>query len=186
LLLVGAWALVGSACLIPQDDTVLPDQLPPKKNSPPRILAPSIVPAQRRATIQVGPPRETCPRADFSLTVVDEDNADVIRSEWFVDPGPTYEPTATSPLFNGGPVYPAGGANRQVTAPNAVLTFLSGLVDGKEHLVEAWVTDGDFESNAPPTSVSRPSRTLPDGTVVPDVGYTDSTLWAVTVQECPP
>lgn len=185
LLLLGGLALMESACLLPQDDTVLPD-LPPKKNSPLRVLAPSIKPEQRKATIHVGTVSETCPRPEFSMTVSDDDTADQIRSVWFVDPRPNYEPTATNPAFSGGVIFGGTSVTRQVTAPNAMLTFLTGLVDGKEHLVEAWVTDSEFDPNAPPTSVSRPNRTLSDGTVVPDIAYTDSNVWVVTVEECTP
>ena len=185
LLLLGCLTLMESACLLPQDDTVLPD-LPPKKNSPLRVLAPSIKPEQRKTTIHVGTVSETCPRPEFSMTVSDDDTADPIRSLWFVDPTPNYEPTSTNPVFSGGVIFGGTSVTRQVTAPNAMLTFLNGLVDGKEHLVEAWVTDSEFDPNAPPTSVSRPDRTLPDGTIVPDIAYTDSNVWVVTVEDCAP
>lgn len=185
LLLLGCLALIQSACLLPQDDTVLPD-LPPKKNSPLRVLAPSIKPEQRKTTIQVGTVSETCPRPEFSMQVSDDDTGDRIRSQWFVDPRPNYEPTATNPVFSGGTIFGGTSVTRQVTAPNAMLTFLTGLVDGKEHLVEAWVTDGEFDPNAPPTSVSHDPQTLPDGTVVTDTAYTDSNVWVVTVEECAP
>jgi hypothetical protein len=185
LLLFACLALAGSACLIPQDDAVFPD-LPPRKNSPLRVLAPSVKPEQRKTTIRVGPVSETCPRPEFSMTVADEDTGDQIRSLWFVDPTPTYQPTPTNPVpvFNGGVIFGGTSVTRQVSAPNAMLTFLTGLVDGREHLVEAWVTDGEFDPNGPPTSVSRPDRTLPDGSTVPDTAYTDSNVWIVRVEDC--
>lgn len=184
LLLCGAVALLEGACLIPQDDTVLPD-LPPKKNSPLRVLAPTAKPAQRRTTVQVGTPGPTCLRPEFSMTVLDEDTGDPIRSQWYVDPTATYEQTPTNPVFTGAVIFGGTSTTRQVTAPNAMLTFLASLVDGKEHLVEAWVTDSEFTPDAPPTSVFRDQRVLPDGTEVPDTAYTDFNVWVVKVEPCP-
>lgn len=184
LLLLGCLALMESACLLPQDDTVLPD-LPPKKNSPPRILVPSVIPDQRRKTIQVGTPGPTCPPTEFSMTVADDDVADPIRSQWFVDPDVDYVQSATHPVFSGGVIFGTDAVNRQVKAPNAMLTYLSSLKDGREHLVEAWVTDSEFDKDAPPTKVSRPPRILSDGTEVTDTGYTDSNVWFITVEDCP-
>lgn len=182
-LLVGWLALMGSACLIPQDDTVLPD-LPPRKNSPLRILALTVKPEQRRRQVTVGTPSPTCVPDEFSMTVADDDVGDPIRSQWYVDPQPDYAQTPTSPVFNGLPIFPGTVVNRQVTAPNAMLTFLSSLNDGKEHLIEAWVTDSDFLPG-PPTNASRPDRTLPDGTTADDPAFTDAHVWLVTVERCP-
>ncbi len=184
LLLAVAGALMSSACLIAPDDTVLPD-LPPKRNSPLRVLAASVVPAQRKSTIYVGLPSPTCRPTEFSLTVADDDVVDAIRSQWFVDPDVAYVPSTTNPAFSGGVIFGASAVNRLVKAPNAMLTFLSSLKDGREHLIEAWVTDSDFDADAPPTKVSRPPRTLPDGTQVADFGYTASNVWVITVEDCP-
>jgi GAF domain-containing protein len=185
VLLLGACALMASACLIPQDDDVLPD-LPPKKNSPPRILAQTVQPAQRKTSVVVGTPSPTCLRTEFSMTVEDEDTGDLLRSQWYVDPRPDYQNTASTPVFAGAVIFGGTSVNRTVTAPNAMLTFLSSLNDGKEHLIEAWVTDGEFDPNAAPTQVTRPDRTLPDGTSVPDTAYSDANVWVITrVESCP-
>lgn len=185
VLLFGACALMASACLIPQDDDVLPD-LPPKKNSPLRVLAQTVQPAQRKTSIIVGTPSPTCLRTEFSMTVEDEDTGDLLRSQWYVDPRPDYQNTATTPVFAGAVIFGGTSVNRTVTAPNAMLTFLSSLNDGKEHLIEGWVTDGEFDPNAAPTQVTRPNRTLPDGTSVPDTAYSDENVWVITrVESCP-
>lgn len=184
LLLLGCVALMESACLLPQDDTVLPD-LPPKKNSPLRILAQTVQPAQRKTPIVVGTPSPTCPRTEFSVVVADEDTGDPIRSQWYVDPNQNYEPSATSPVFNGSPIFGGAAVNRTLTAPPAMLTYLQGLSNAQEHVIEVWVTDGDFVPG-PPTGATRPDRTLPDGTQVTDPAFTDAHVWIVTrVETCP-
>lgn len=184
-LLCALVALTSGACLMTQDDDVLP-ALPPRRNSPPRILAESLEPDQPRKTIYLGPASETCPPPEFSLTVADDDVTDQLRSMWFVNAENGYIASPTNPVFafSGGVIYGAGEVNRQVKAPGSMLTYLASLKDGRSHLVEVWVTDGEFEIDAPPTKVTRPPRTLPDGTEVRDYGYTDSNLWDITVEDC--
>jgi hypothetical protein len=184
LLLLGLVALLESACLIPQDDPVLPE-LPPKKNSPLRVLAQTMKPAQRRTTVLVGMLGPSCPRPEFSLTVADDDTGDPIRSQWYVNPRPDYQPTANNPVFSGATIFGGTAVNRTVTAPNAMLTYLDSLNRNEEHLIEVWVTDGEFDPNAPPTQASRPDRTLPDGTVVADPPSTGFNVWVVKVVNCP-
>ncbi|MEW5740470.1 MAG: hypothetical protein AB1938_16200 [Myxococcota bacterium] len=159
-------------------------ELPPKKNAPLRVLPQTAKPAQRRTTIFVGTLSPSCPRNEFSMTVYDEDSDDPIRSQWYIDPETNYEPTPDRPVFTGNPIFGGTSVTREVTAPNAMLTFLASLKDGNEHIVEGWVTDSEFVQDAPPTQVFRPPRTLADGTEVMDTPYTDFNVWVVKVENC--
>lgn len=168
-------------CLAFEDYPVLPD-LPPKKNSPLRILPTGFKPEQQETTVTVG---ANCARTTFSVQVADEDYGDSIRSLWFVAPGPTTTGLPGNPVLGGNTL------ERQVNSPNGVWAALTALADGNAHRVEVLVTDGEFEevvtNNVVSYRAKRPDRLLPDGTTLPDTAYTDSFLWLVTVQSgaCP-
>ena len=132
------------------------------ENHPPRIV--QTTPSLR--TTWYG--TNLCPslNANFALTVEDLD-ADVLHSLWFIDPTPESAPWATSPV--------AGDAQeRVVTAPSA-LSFrnaLSNLPPGVP-LLTAWVGDSDF--NEP----------VGGAVTVTGAGGTDSFTWVLDVEPCP-
>ena len=162
-------------CLIPQDDQVIA-ALPPKRNSPPRIVGQA--PPTPRTTYYSS---SGCPNKTFSLTVEDEDTGDTLRSLWFIDVSPSalpYAPTKTPPN---------GSKQRAVGAPTS-LSFtnaLSNLASGT-HLLTAYVADSEFDevSNGV-INVTRPPVVLPTGETVTDDGYIDSFTWVLDVEPCP-
>jgi hypothetical protein len=161
-------------CLLPQDDVVFPD-LPPKKNSPLRIV--SQQPPMREVSLKVGALSTTCPANEFSVIVKDEDLGDTTRSLWFID-----RTMDTPPVAQTGYV-PGGSVQRVVTAPAALVSQLSALVDGQRHNVEVFVTDGEFSDTVGQATYPAGGY-LPDGGLR-DVAYVDSYLWLVEVQRCP-
>lgn len=194
VLLLLALGAALSGCLVPQDDQVFP-ALPPKKNSAPKIVGEK--PVQRVTTVAVGPVTAGCPRVEFSVSVKDEDTADTIRSIWFVDAAPDFRPTPSSPEFVGAPVFGGSDLVRTVKAPASVITQLTGLIDGRSHRVDVWITDGEFAADS--IDVTHPPVPLADGTTsfdcatsLPDGGrpqfcdsaYKDNYVWLVEVQSC--
>jgi hypothetical protein len=174
LLLTAVLSAPLSGCLIPQDDQVNID-LPPKANSPLRIVANS--PGQR-----VGFKNGTgCTNEAFTLTVEDADIADVVYSLWFIDPSPkaqAYQPNSL----------PGGSrAQRSVTAPNSA-AFRSALADLSPgtHLLTVHVADTLFlepiDGNV--GVVSRDEVLLDGGIGLKDKGYIDSFTWVLDVEKC--
>jgi len=191
LLLWTVVAFPSAGCLVPQDDEVLPD-LPPQRNSPPRILREATVPANRKLTVNTG---AAC-KPTFSVSVEDTDfdptsqtYKDTLRSRWFIDPNNEYTSTPGSIVREGNPVAPGTSLVRVVEAPPQLIAALAGL--SNEHRVEVWVTDGEFvEFSEPPPGglrvVGKPAE-MPDGSTLENPAFYDSHEWLVTVEGgCPP
>jgi hypothetical protein len=172
-----AWGLLSLGCVVPQDDIVFPT-LPPRKNFPLRIVRQE--PLSREVTYLAG----NC-ATPFSVNVVDPDVGDRIRYQWYVDR------TVDSTPVGSGFVNPGSG-DKRVTSSAALNSRLAGLIDGKRHVVEVFVTDGEFaiDNIGPPSYPSGGTFTRPllDGgteTLELDQAYLDSYLWLVEVQRCP-
>jgi hypothetical protein len=167
-----AVSLCFAGCLLPQDDAVFPD-LPPRRNTPLRIVNWS--PQDLRTTVLVGASASSGCATTFSVVVEDLDLPDTTQSQWYLDR------TSTSPSFNGETSF--GGATlRTIKAPTALLAQLGSFVDNQRHLVELFVTDGQF------TEVVGEARRAPvvlaDGGVLEDRAYVDTKAWFVEVQRC--
>lgn len=173
LLLGAVWATSLSACLIPQDDQVIPE-LPPKRNSPISIVD------HLPGGFLVGYPPTSCGvRSAFSLSVQDADPGDQVRSMWFIDID------RDDPLgFEARPLSLAAG---QVdVAPPTASGFTSRLANLSTgiHTLTAYVTDSAFADNSANVEVLRADVTLPDGTQVADPPSLDSFSWTLEVS-CP-
>jgi hypothetical protein len=186
LLLWWGMAFLCGGCLVPQDDQVLPT-LPPRLNSPPRIIRGLVRPAQREAKVYTG---AGC-RTEFAVVVEDTDLGDTLRSRWFIDPNNEY--TSTPGTFaQDGPRVPGGTEpTRTMKEAPQLQTALTGLTDSQAHRLEVWVTDGEFsEYNDPPPgglTVVGQMVTMPDGGQVENPAFFDSYEWLVTVEaNCPP
>lgn len=70
--------LLSNGCLLPQDDYVLPERPPSKKNHPPRIVLSTVSPP---SLYSIGND-ESCEAINFSAYVVDEDG-DRVRVRWY-------------------------------------------------------------------------------------------------------
>lgn len=181
LLLAGVTAL-SSGCLVLEDDPVFPD-LPAKKNTPVRIvLNAAITPADRVGPVYVG---GKCSAAGlFSVQAFDDDLPDTLHSLWFVDPQASHKASASSPVFPGRATTPGAQKMRTLSSPAGVANQLSTLMDQKRHIVEVWVTDGEFKEDS--VEAEQPNGLLPDGGSTPVNEYfTDSYLWLVEAQPCP-
>lgn len=168
--------VAGVGCVIPQDDVVFPD-LPLKKNSPLSIVSYS-PPGQREQTAEVGMSSATCKPSVFSVVVKDDDVNDQTRSLWYID---RTEGSSGIP----GIADSVGSSIRTVKAPNTFNNQLSTLVDGKRHLVEVFVTDGDFDQDKVGEASRPPVGTLTDGGALIDPAYVDFNFWLVQVERCP-
>jgi hypothetical protein len=170
------WAVCASmtGCLFPQDDQVLPE-LPPKRNSPIRILDQD--PPAPRTTFFNG---TACGASNpaFKLTVDDEDVADTVRSRWFVG----------LQSFEGRFVSSTGSRGREVTAPtdSGFRATLANLTAGDTELLTVFVSDTEARVVDGKLVVEPRSRVLPDGTPVEDKGYSDSFTWVLDVEACSP
>lgn len=163
-----------SGCLLPQDDQVFSD-LPPKRNSPPRIVR--WQPERLPLTFYSG---TGCANTPFSVYVADEDLSDTLRSYWFIDR------TQDSAPYNGAVVFGGSSLTREVVAPGGgrFTTELSNLTTGS-HYVSVFVTDGDFQEIVDGNIIAdRPPRLLTDGGLVEDVAYVDTYSWFLKVEPC--
>jgi hypothetical protein len=142
-LLVGVVAAVlGSGCLWPVEDPVLED-LPPRKNRPPRILEQNVVP-QRRTTIGNG---IGC-KLEFKAQVEDPDLNDLLVVRWYIDYDPLSNP---SPFGLESSLPPDGNAIRSTSATLTVELSSPGhplRVPG-DHMVELLVSDGRLINRDP-------------------------------------
>ena len=164
-----------TSCLVPQDPNY-PGELLPKRNTAPDIV--SILP-QQRFTVTLGVLATCKPMPKISLTVHEPDINDVTRVRWYVDPTVDANPVASSPANYG------GSTERVFEAPAAVTNKLNSFaMDGKIHLVQAYITDSDFSDSYPPTA-SRAPLTLPDSGVVNDYAAIIDYTWFVKTDPCP-
>ncbi len=165
-----------SGCFIPQDEPLLPD-LPPKRNSPPKIVGQRPLQQETRVTIS-----GSCEKTRFEIDVRDDDTANPLSTLWFVDPGPA------SPVLRGETV--SGSATRTIRTlkePSGLSLALLPLTDGKRHRVQVFVTDGRFIDERTPSLVELDppvTANLPDGGMLTDVAYVDSFDWLVEVTQC--
>lgn len=164
---------MGAGCVWPQDDQVLPE-IPPRRNSPPRILLNTVTP---QLDTNVGP---NC-RPAFSFNVEDPDTGDLIRNRWFV----FKQGEARTLYFDGRALQPSTTAVRQtrVVAPDALFSAASELVQNGEHRLEVVIADGELGEGATPLPRT---RGLPDGGTVDDPTYIDSFVWFVNTSDTTP
>ncbi|HXX29969.1 MAG TPA: hypothetical protein VEJ89_04565 [Myxococcaceae bacterium] len=163
-----AGALHGSACLLPQTDTILPD-IPPPLNQPPRIVQSGLQPPTSIFQVDGGP---GCPELVFAAPVEDPDVNDVIFYDYYVDanvnPGPVTQ----------GTLAPSGEPLRTEEASYTVSFSVPGpLTSPGTHLVEVVVADGPLINRVPlPRTVQ-----LPDGGTRTDPTFAVTNAWEVTV-----
>lgn len=175
LCLAACTSLMG--CLIPQDDQVIPE-LPPRKNTPPRIVATSPgINAKFFTTASCAAMNKP-----FSVTVADDDD-DNLRSMWFID----YEPpmAAVTPFIPNA-VPPTPGAPARVVSEPTAQNFKSAMANltAGTHLLSVYVADREFqEFNGLVLTVDRQLK-VGDASVT-DFGYVDSFTWVVKVEPCP-
>lgn len=175
LLSVALAAVLVHGCLLPQDDQVI-EEIPPKKNSRPSIVAGREKPGQE-ATLDIG---TNCRPDTFSALVEDLDLSDRIRSRWFVDPDPMFSGVS----FTGNTLEASKKAIRDtpMVAPPQLFSIGSPLREfttGKApHRLVLVVADGEFEFGI--SSSPTASHTLPDGGTYIDPSYTASYTWFVT------
>ncbi|MFT3708294.1 MAG: hypothetical protein QM817_11630 [Archangium sp.] len=177
---VMAGLLLSSGCLIPQDDQVL-DELPPRRNTPLRIVNREPEGPQTTFYTQMS----CAPPQAFTVAVSDDDTVDPIYSLWFIDQDPNTVPFTTTPKP------PSSSTVREIKAPSAS-TFTNALANLSlgTHLLTVYVADTAFNEvdnqlvTAGPRQVSIPAS---DGgtVVVPDPGYVDSFTWVLQVERCP-
>lgn len=172
---VASLVLAMNACLLPQDDILLPD-VPDQKNRPPRILESTITPS-RLQSIGNGP---HC-KLSFSFQVEDPDIDDTITVRWYVDYSTS---TPNQPQVAEQVIEPSGRAQRNTSAE---YTSSLGNVDDPlhavgTHLVEAVVADGPLVGHD--TVLPHPTTT-PDGGV--NLSYIVTYGWTVEVapEDCP-
>jgi hypothetical protein len=161
-----------AGCLVPQDDVVFPD-LPPRRNTPLRLVNWS--PQDLRTTVLVGASASSGCATTFSAVVEDQDLSDTTQSQWYLDR------TSTSPSFNGETNF-GGSTLRTIRAPAALLAQLGSYVDNQRHVVELFVTDGQFTEVVGEARL--PRLDLPDGGFLQDTAYVDTKAWFVEVQRC--
>jgi len=166
--LLGLWmALFIEGCILPQDEVVLPE-LPPTKDSPPRIVK-AIEPEDQVATVRAGfgqPGCEDLPVA-FSVAVADSDLTDKISHVWYVDRAQKFEALTGTSVDTRQEI-------RTVTSPGLLATRLRERADRQRHLVEVHVTDGllgEFGKVSPGNGM--------------DAAYLATYFWYVQVEPCP-
>ncbi len=176
--LLGGVCLFG--CLVPQDDNVLFD-LPPQRNSPPRVVVGQTQP-QQVVTLLLG---DGCRQPSFEAKVEDPDLKDVIRNRWFIDPNGTH----TSLFTDGQPLPESLTSIRSssVKMPTTLFTA-SPLATAGTHVIELLIADGELSEGAQPF-VRTVTGALPDGGrgTLTDQSYVDTYQWFVTtdLKPCP-
>jgi hypothetical protein len=161
-------SLLLGACLLPQDDTILPD-IVPSLNQPPAILEALVQPSTRIFSIDGG---SSCPDLVFSAPVEDPDIGDTLYFDYYVDSN------ADTGLVEQGTVPPSGSAIRTAAASYTVDFAETGPVQVPgTHFVEVLVADGVLVNGMPlPKTV-----VLPDGGTRQDTTFAVSYVWLVTV-----
>jgi len=178
LLLWGALSAPLSGCLIPQDNPVLID-IPPRANRPIRIEDWS--PADQRVEFKNNNVVAcTSQNQTFSLTVADDDTADIVYSRWFIDKND--QSVAYSPSD-----IPGGSRQRTVTAPSSA-NFRTALadLDPGTHLITVYVSDTAFlEYDGVINTQSRDTPAPDGGVLYRDRSYVDNYTWVLDVKACP-
>ena len=166
--ILGVGAVIGSGCLLGQDDVVLEDIVLP--NHPPRINGQSAEP-QKVSTIGL----DGC-RIVFQIPVEDPDVDDLVQARWYIDFDPkntqTNRPVDEFSLENNG----------QAARPLVTKTFTNGpfaeLAATGPHVVTLMVFDGTLGVFEGPNSVPKP-RPIP-GSDAGNPTYSDAYDWFVT------
>lgn len=171
-----AAATIASGCIIPQEDHVL-EELPRRKNRPPRIIPERISPPEVRVPLKNGP---EC-QVEFTVAVEDPDIDNIIRVAYFVDFDPTIEqnPTFGSPRE----LAPSSSTVR----PETVRASFKGsslnttLFSVGRHFVDVIVSDTGLDDERLPG----PATVFADGGF--DPGYSDRFTWVVETEagNCP-
>jgi hypothetical protein len=166
-----------SGCFWPQDDQVF-SEIPPKRNSPPRIILEQVHPGGIDYSLKPG-----CPNP-FSLFVEDPDVSDPIYNRWFV-----YAPGA-QPLtyFDGIALQNTGTKSvrpNPITIAQPWLSTSSELNQNGEHRLEVRISDGAFIGSST-DQVAPHQKTMPDGGVVDDPSYIDSYVWVIKTSDSLP
>ena len=165
-----------SGCFWPQDDQVF-SQIPPKRNSPPRIILDQVKPGGVDVSLKPG-----CPNP-FSIIVEDPDIADPISNRWFV-----YAPGAKPLAYFDGDKIPSSTKavrDKPITPPAQWLNISSELNQNGEHRFEVVIADGNFKASSG-TEVEPHQKTLLDGGLVDDPSYIDSYVWVVKTSDSLP
>ncbi|MFZ5442843.1 MAG: hypothetical protein ACOZQL_22750 [Myxococcota bacterium] len=177
LCLWGCTPLMG--CLIPQDDQVLPD-LPPRKNSPPRIV--SNLPKQSISYFTSA--MCSAQNVPFKVVVSDDDVSDTLRSLWLIDYDPSLGSAASAPFIPNA-VTSRGQPLRDMPEPTAQ-SFKSALANltAGTHLLTVYVADREFQEFTGVVATVEREIFVGDASV-PDTGFTDSFTWVLKVESCP-
>lgn len=175
------WLLVAAAveqgCVLPQDDQVLPN-LPPAKNTAPRLVTEGATPAPRGSTIFLG---NNCLDRPFAIGVIDPDEGDTIRSKWFVDNDEkfttlAFDGAATGPTRIVKPIPLFYLPAQPLSQPNA---------DGfNTHYVTVVVADREFLPGS--IDLKLESFDLPDGGTVKQSSRTVQYTWNVLTDPTTP
>ena len=164
-----------SGCFWPQDDQVF-SEIPPKKNSPPRILLGTVHPSLDYSL------KPGCPNP-FTFNVEDPDISDPIYNRWFV-----YAPGAKPVAYFDGEKLPSGTKaqrDKAITPPIPLLNISSELNQNGEHRLEVVIADGQFIGSSA-TDVEQHQKTMPDGGLADDSSYIDSYVWVVKTSDSLP
>ncbi len=147
--------------------------LPPKKNSPPRIV--TVDPASP-VPVKLG---LNCKVQQFRVVVEDPDVGDPIRNKWF---------TELDPLGLGGTtlaVEDAGTRSKPVQPPSTLFSATSIYATNRgKHKLTVVIADGEFSEGD--TLVERVVGTLKDGGVQYNPAYTDSYTWDIDTSDGTP
>jgi hypothetical protein len=163
-----AGALLGGACLIPQEDNILPD-LPPPLNQPPRIVESEVQPPTSIFSVDGG---TGCPAVVFQAPVEDPDVNDLLFFDYFVDANLNPNSVAQGTISPSGVPLRTEMATYTVAFPSGSPASSPGV-----HLVEVVVADGPLINRVPlPRTVP-----LPDGGTRIDPTFAVSHAWQVTV-----
>ncbi|MDQ3265983.1 MAG: hypothetical protein M3Y59_20410 [Myxococcota bacterium] len=170
--LLGSLAVLNGGCLVPQDDTLLPDD-PIYRNYAPFFVNSSPASAYIRTDNCVGTSLE------FRVNVADPDVNDSVRVRYYVD-----FPTINQGFEFEAPVLSNTGSEVRpetvIYAP--VVNSIGSALNEPSllHTVEAVVFDGTLS----PTRTPEPRAVIPDGGVNPS--YLAIVRWVVETENCAP
>lgn len=173
-------SLALGGCLLPQDDTVLPE-IPRPRNTVPVVVDAS---PPRETTIRVGENCK-CPNPSFTVKVIDPDPEE-IRSRWFVDvQGGRYD-QATYADGKRVPYEGTATRNKLVESPPTLCALnnsalLLPTTNDRPHIVEVFIADGEFGGARDDSVVAvKPEIVaLPDGGTAEDVKRAVNLVWLV-------
>ncbi len=180
LLSVAVAAVLVHGCLLPQEDQVFAD-LPPKKNSYPRIVEGLQKPTDQAVSLELG---ANCKRTVFSVVVEDPDVADRIRNKWFVDPDIGFTTVSFSTQSLGESKLAI--RNTPFSAPTQLFSPGSQLYEPGMHRLVVVIADGEFEASSIATTPRSILVNIDGGSeLFSDPSYTDTYTWNVTTSLAP-